>query len=89
MSSRQPNSADDAQIPTPLLQRVLDCDYPDVENYLALLFQNLQLVGSNYTHYVNPQFDALFEKSQQIIDPVERNKAYTQLDSLRWQMLLS
>ena len=58
-------------------------DYPDAENYLALFYsKNLQPVGSNYTHYVNPQFDALFEKSQQIIDPVERNKAYTQLDSL-------
>ncbi|HQQ20927.1 MAG TPA: ABC transporter substrate-binding protein [Bacteroidales bacterium] len=58
-------------------------DYPDAENYLALFYsKNLQPVGSNYTHYVNLQFDALFEKSQQIIDPVERNKAYTQLDSL-------
>lgn len=59
------------------------CDYPDAENYLSLFYsKNLQPNGSNYTHYVNPKFDALFEKSQTILDDDERNSCYTQLDSL-------
>lgn len=59
------------------------CDYPDAENYLSLFYsKNLQPVGSNYTHYVNPQFDKVFEKSQHIIDDVQRNQCYTYLDSL-------
>jgi peptide/nickel transport system substrate-binding protein len=59
------------------------CDYPDAENYLSLFYsKNLQPHGSNYTHYVNPEFDKLFEKSQTITDDVLRNKYYTSLDSL-------
>ncbi len=59
------------------------CDYPDGENYLALFYsKNLQPNGSNYTHYVNPKFDKLFEKSQTIIDESVRNDYYTRLDSI-------
>lgn len=59
------------------------CDYPDAENYLALFYsKNLQPKGSNYTHYVNPQYDALFEKSQTILNDSLRNDYYTQLDSM-------
>jgi len=59
------------------------CDYPDAENYLSLFYsKNLQPFGSNYTHYVNPDFDILFEKSQTITDEVLRNEYYTQLDSM-------
>jgi peptide/nickel transport system substrate-binding protein len=59
------------------------CDYPDAENYLSLFYsKNLQPNGSNYTHYVNPVFDQLFEKSQTILDETERNEYYTRLDSL-------
>ncbi len=59
------------------------CDYPDAENYLSLFYsKNLQPNGSNYTHYVNPLFDQLFEKSQTILDVTERNDYYTRLDSL-------
>lgn len=59
------------------------CDYPDAENYLSLFYsQNLQPNGSNYTHYENPEFDRLFEKSQTILDDSLRNLMYTQLDSL-------
>jgi len=59
------------------------CDYPDAENYLSLFYsKNLQPIGSNYTHYVNPTFDALFEKSQTITDETIRNEYYTILDSL-------
>lgn len=59
------------------------CDYPDAENYLALFYsKNLQPAGSNYTHYVNPKYDELFEKSQSILDDSLRNDLYTQLDSI-------
>jgi len=59
------------------------CDYPDAENYLSLFYsKNLQPFGSNYTHYVNPAFDALFEKSKTITDDILRNEYYTTLDSI-------
>ncbi len=59
------------------------CDYPDGENYLALFYsKNLQPNGSNYTHYVNKQYDKLFEKSQTIINDSIRNDYYTRLDSM-------
>jgi len=59
------------------------CDYPDAENYLSLFYsKNLQPFGSNYTYYVNPIFDELFEKAKTITDDVHRNEYYTALDSL-------
>jgi len=59
------------------------CDYPDAENYLSLFYsKNLQPAGSNYTHYINPEFDKFFEKSQAIIDETLRNQYYTKLDSI-------
>ena len=58
-------------------------DYPDAENYLSLFYsKNLQPNGSNYTHYVNPEFDRLFEESQTILDDSLRNDYYTRLDSM-------
>jgi len=59
------------------------CDYPDAENYLSLFYsKNLQPFGSNYTHYVNPAFDKLFEYSKTITNETLRNEYYTSLDSL-------
>jgi peptide/nickel transport system substrate-binding protein len=59
------------------------CDYPDAENYLALFYsKNLQPFGSNYTHYVNPAYDRLFEEAYTLIDDSLRNLSYTRLDSL-------
>ena len=59
------------------------CDYPDPENYLSLFYtKNLQPNGSNYTHYVNPQYDKLFEKSQRCLNDSIRNIYYTQLDAM-------
>jgi len=58
-------------------------DYPDAENYMALFYSNnLQPNGSNYTHYVNPDFDRLYEMSQQCADESERNEYYTRMDSM-------
>lgn len=59
------------------------CDYPDAENYLSLFYsKNLQPVGSNYTHYVNSEYDKLFEASQSITNDSLRNDYYTRLDSI-------
>jgi len=59
------------------------CDYPDAENYLALFYsKNLQPVGSNYTHYVNPAFDKLYEASQRCTDEEQRNEYYIRMDSM-------
>jgi len=59
------------------------CDYPDPENYLSLFYsKNLQPNGSNYTHYVNPEYDKLFEKSQRCLNDSLRNLYYTQLDTM-------
>ena len=59
------------------------CDYPDPENYLSLFYsKNLQPNGSNYTHYVNPKYDKLFEKSQRCLNDSLRNLYYTQLDAM-------
>ena len=58
-------------------------DYPDAENYMALFYsKNLQPNGSNYTHYVNPKFDKLYELSQRCNDEIQRNNYYTQMDSM-------
>lgn len=58
-------------------------DYPDAENYLSLFYsKNLQPYGSNYTYYVNKEYDKLFETSQKTVDENLRNHYYTQLDSL-------
>ena len=59
------------------------CDYPDPENYLSLFYsKNLQPNGSNYTHYVNPNYDKLFEKSQRCLNDSLRNLYYKQLDAM-------
>ena len=59
------------------------CDYPDAENQMSLFYsKNLQPAGSNYTHYVNPKFDQLYEKSQRCTDDSLRTKYYVKMDSL-------
>ncbi len=59
------------------------CDYPDAENYMALFYsKNLQPVGSNYTYYVNPAFDRLYEASQRSYDEDKRTEYYIQMDSM-------
>ncbi len=58
-------------------------DYPDAENQMALFYsKNLQPNGSNYTHYVNPTFDALYEKSQSCTNDSMRNEYYAKMDAM-------
>ncbi len=59
------------------------CDYPDAENYMSLFYsKNLQPNGSNYTYYVNPAFDELYEKSQRCPQEAQRTEYYVQMDSM-------
>ncbi len=58
-------------------------DYPDAENYLSLFYSpNFTPGGPNYTHYKNPVFDNLYEKSQKTTDDSLRYSLYAQMDSI-------
>jgi peptide/nickel transport system substrate-binding protein len=59
------------------------CDYPDEENFLSLFYsKNWSPKGVNYTHYYNPQFDALYERSQSELNDSLRYEYYRQMDQL-------
>ena len=59
------------------------CDYPDEENFLSLFYsKNWSPKGFNYTHYSNPQFDILYEKSQSELNDSIRYDYYQQMDQL-------
>lgn len=58
-------------------------DYPDAENYLSLFYsKNFCPAGPNYTHYSNPAFDALYEKSLSELNDTLRYKLYRSMDSI-------
>ncbi len=59
------------------------CDYPDEENFFFLFYsKNWSPQGPNYTHYSNPQFDILYEKSQSELSDSVRYDYYQQMDQL-------
>jgi len=58
-------------------------DYPDAENFLSLFYsKNFSPQGPNYTHYINPVFDKLYEKSLSLTNNNQRTILYKQMDSL-------
>ena len=58
-------------------------DYPDGENYLSLFYsKNKAPNGPNYTHYDNPAFDALYEKSLGEANDSLRLGMYKQMNNL-------
>ncbi|MEO6883580.1 MAG: ABC transporter substrate-binding protein [Bacteroidia bacterium] len=58
-------------------------DYPDAENFLSLFYsQNFSPAGFNYTHYSNPHFDVLYEKSRTEENDSLRYADYQQMDQL-------
>lgn len=58
-------------------------DYPDAENYLSLFHsENFAPSGPNYTHYSNPEFDQLYQKSQLTLSDSLRYSFYRQMDSI-------
>jgi peptide/nickel transport system substrate-binding protein len=58
-------------------------DYPDAENYLSLFYsKNFSPNGPNYTHFSDPEYDALYEQALVNPDPKQRQKLYIKMDSL-------
>lgn len=57
-------------------------DYPDGENYLSMFVsRNFCPQGPNYTHFSDPVFDSLYQKSMQTIDEEERIMLYRKMES--------
>lgn len=58
-------------------------DYPDDENFMALFYSpNQSPAGPNYSHFSDPAFDDLYLAALATTNQKERNKLYTQMDSL-------
>lgn len=58
-------------------------DYADEENFMSLFYsKNFSPVGSNYTHYKNPEFDVLFEKVIKEQNRDVKNALYQQMDQM-------
>ena len=58
-------------------------DYADGENYLALFrSENKAPSGPNYTHFSDPDFDALYTKAMTETDDMKRAVIYREMDSL-------
>jgi peptide/nickel transport system substrate-binding protein len=58
-------------------------DYPDAENYLSLFYsKNFTPNGPNYTHFINSEFDKLYEQSIATVDNDKRYILYQKMDSI-------
>lgn len=58
-------------------------DYADEENFMSLFYsKNFAPIGSNYTHYKNPEFDILFEKVIKEQNRDVKNSLYQQMDKM-------
>lgn len=58
-------------------------DYPDGENYLALLYSpNTVPNGPNTTHYANARFDSLYRAAKRITNDSARYQVYQAMDRL-------
>lgn len=72
-----------AQCSLPFFRSSWVADYPDAENYLSLFTtENFAPQGPNYSHYSNPQFDALYEKAIATNSLSDRALIYNEMDSL-------
>lgn len=59
------------------------CDYADEENFMSLFYsKNFAPIGSNYTHYKNPDFDVLFEKVIKEQNQEVKNVLYQKMDQM-------
>lgn len=58
-------------------------DYPDAENYLSMFYSgNFCPQGPNYTHFSNPSFDRLYEKSMSTVVDSTRFRYYRQMEKI-------
>ncbi|MBZ0255476.1 ABC transporter substrate-binding protein [bacterium] len=61
-------------------------DYPDPENYLALMWgKNFTPKGTNYSRYLNPEFDRLFEEGMRLTDEKKRVELYQQAEKIAYE----
>jgi oligopeptide transport system substrate-binding protein len=58
-------------------------DYPDAENFLSLFYSpNFSPEGVNYSHYSDPKFDSLYEKSVTETNDTIRYAEYRAMDRM-------
>tara|TARA_B000000565_G_C23715689_1_gene351490 strand:- start:270 stop:950 length:681 start_codon:yes stop_codon:yes gene_type:complete len=58
-------------------------DYPEAENYLSLFYsKNHSPNGPNYTHFVNKEFDSMYEKSFTVLNDSSRYLLFQKMDQL-------
>jgi oligopeptide transport system substrate-binding protein len=58
-------------------------DYPDAENYLSLYYTpNFCPAGPNYTHFSNPEFDAMYRYAANETNDSIRGQLYMKMDNL-------
>jgi oligopeptide transport system substrate-binding protein len=58
-------------------------DYPDAENFLSLFYsKNFSPGDINYTHFANPAFDSLYERSLSETSDSIRAAEYTMMDNM-------
>jgi peptide/nickel transport system substrate-binding protein len=58
-------------------------DYADEENFMSMFYsKNFAPAGFNYTHYKNPEFDALFEKALRETRDSVKTGLYQQMDQM-------
>jgi peptide/nickel transport system substrate-binding protein/oligopeptide transport system substrate-binding protein len=67
----------------PLLMRMgWIADMPDPENFLYILLHSEKIGSTNYSRYMNPEFDKLVEKAMHSADPTERNRLYREAENM-------
>ena len=62
-----------------------NADYPDPENFLFLLHgpqSRAKGAGENAANYLNPEYDALFERMKRLPDGAERNEVIAKMVAL-------
>ena len=57
-------------------------DYPDAENFLQNLYGPNTDSGTNYAHFRNAQFDALYERAKKMPASPERTAIYNEMNKL-------
>ncbi|MEO8103773.1 MAG: ABC transporter substrate-binding protein [Betaproteobacteria bacterium] len=57
-------------------------DYPDAENFLQNLYGPNTESGTNYAHFKNAQFDALYDRAKKMPSSPERTAIYNEMNKL-------
>jgi peptide/nickel transport system substrate-binding protein len=72
-----------AEAKLPFFRASWIADYPDAENYLSMFYsKNFCPRGPNYTHFSNPEFDRLYEKSMATVNDSARFSYYRQMEQI-------